>query len=201
MDIKAYVDEEFDEMCDTTPVAEITVAKITGNLSALSASHSRSHVDESTTDVTRADGEVLRAVLRYDGGSDAPTGWAVFERPSTGELEIRDEGVSDDPGQIIRGLRGAICAWFDECDMSDDVILELADKLEGYDISEEFENRGEVMYLVVDHANGYATTINWDRKDKVFACEEISPHDISEEVYEASSVEEIIPRLEAQALK
>lgn len=114
MDIKAYLDEKFDEILDTTPVAEITGDQIAGILQDHDACYTYKRIDDSTVDVTRADGEVLRVVLRCDDGSDAPTGWAVSTGPSTDELRVVDDSTNATPDKTIQDLYTAICAWLDE---------------------------------------------------------------------------------------
>ena len=114
MDIKAYLDEKFDEILDTTPAAEITGDQIAGILQDHAACYTFKRIDDAMVDVTRADGEVLCVVLHCDGGSDAATGWSVSAGPSTDELRVVDAGTNDAPGKTIRDLYTAICAWLDE---------------------------------------------------------------------------------------
>lgn len=72
-----------------------------------------------TVDVTRADGEIMRASLHYDLETYEPTGWATAQGPSVDELQPEDGGTSEDSKQVIRDLHVAILSWLDRCDMSD----------------------------------------------------------------------------------
>lgn len=158
--------------------------------------------EHGAVDLTRADGEIMRAILHYDAETDEPTGWTTAEGPSTDELQSEDGGTSDDPERVIRALHAAILAWLDRCDMSDDQIEQLADDLKAedyYSLSQERSDGGEA-YLVVDHENGHATGIAWDRKRREFICDEMDSMDDGEE-YTATNADEIITRLDAQARK
>lgn len=153
-------------------------------------------------DLTRADGEIMRAILHSDAETDEPTGWTTAQGPSADELQSEDGGTSDEPEQAVRALRAAILDWLEDCDMSDDHIEWLADDLTGedyYSLSQERSDDGEA-YLVVDHENDWATSIAWDRKRRVFVCEEIPPMDGGDE-YTATDADEIIAKLNAQARK
>ena len=151
-------------------------------------------------DVTRADGEIMRAILHFDAETDEPTGWTTAQGPSTDELQSEDGGTSDDPEQVIRDLHAAILDWLDQCDMSDDQIEWLADDLAGedyYSLSQERDDNGQA-YLVVDHENDHATSITWNRKRRLYVCEEMPPHGSGDE-YETTDVDGIIAKLDEQA--
>lgn len=151
-------------------------------------------------DLTRADGEVMRAILHFDAETDEPTGWTTAQGPSADDLQSEDGGTSDDPERVIRELRAAMRDWLDDCDMSDDQIEWLADDLTGedyYSLSQERDDNGQA-YLVVDHENDHSTSITWDRKRKQFVCEEIPPMGGGEE-YATTDVDEIIAKLNEQA--
>ena len=151
-------------------------------------------------DLTRADGEIMRAVLHYSEETDEPTGWTTAQGSSADELQSEDGGTNDNPERVIRELRAAMRDWLDDCDMSDDQIQWLADDLAGedyYSLSQE-RNDNDEAYLVIDHENDHATSITWDRKRKQFVCEEMPPHGSGDE-YETTDVDEIIARLDKQA--
>ena len=204
MNTHYFLAKAFRTMFVNTPNVEITAHHVALTLIGHDAldDYDWPDADMATVDITRADGEIMRTTLHHDAETDEPNEWTTAQGPSIDELQPEDGGTSEDPDQVIRDLHAAILAWLDRCDMSDDQIKQLADDLDAedyYGLSQERSDDGEA-YLVVDHENGHATGIAWDRKRREFICDEMDSMDDGEE-YTATNADEIIARLDAQARK
>lgn len=141
-------------------------------------------------EIVRADGEALTCHL------DTETSPLGIWRTS-----FEGQGESGEPEQSIRALHAAVQKWLDGCDMSDSQLDTLAGVLAAHDfygMSKETDIDSGATYLSVDHENGHSTSIQWDRKNDVFTCDEIDPSG-AWKTYMTASHEEIIDNLAAQA--